>query len=419
VLVGFALLITSTFVSGNEVIGPLLPPLDPLPETAAVRVPFSDDGDFWTAARGGAFWLKLRYRFEEVDQAGIAKRAHASTLRTVLGYETASWKGFTGLIELEDIREIGDDAYNNTLNGVMRPVVVDPEGGELNRAQINYELNEHGTVMAGRQRIKLDNDRFIGNVGWRQNEQTFDALAVEQAWEDGPRLFLAYVDNVNRIFGEASPAGNAPMQSILFNVGMQVTEWLDAVAYFYELDYNGANTLSTSTVGLRLTGSQAIGDENELLYAVEYADQSDTGDNPATVDVGYSLIELGAKLSDITVKVGNEVLEGSATGPSFMTPLATLHAHNGWADKFLMTPPGGLNDTFVSVGGTAGDVGLRLVYHMFEADTAGGDYGDEIDLLATYPLDNGQAVGLKFADYSADGFATDTQKIWFWWTVGV
>jgi hypothetical protein len=34
-------------------------------------------------------------------------------------------------------------------------------------------------LKAGRQRIKLDDDRWVGNVGWRQNEQTYDAARLQ------------------------------------------------------------------------------------------------------------------------------------------------------------------------------------------------------------------------------------------------
>ena len=57
-------------------------------------------------------------------------------------------------------------------------VVADPENIELNRLQLQYK-GKAVTVTVGRQRINLDDQRFVGAVGWRQNEQTFDAARIE------------------------------------------------------------------------------------------------------------------------------------------------------------------------------------------------------------------------------------------------
>ena len=61
-------------------------------------------------------------------------------------------------------------------------------------------------------------------------------------------------------------------------------------------------------------------------------------------------------------KAGYEVLEGAPTGGlAFVTPLATLHKFQGWADKFLATPASGIEDAYIAVFGNAlGFLGLLL-----------------------------------------------------------
>ena len=39
-------------------------------------------------------------------------------------------------------------------------------------------------------------------------------------------------------------------------------------------------------------------------------------------------------------------------------------------------------------------------------------YGTEWDVMATKPVTPNLSLALKYADYQADTFATDTQKIW-------
>ena len=54
----------------------------------------------------------------------------------------------------------------------------DPETTELNQAYLSFRGGE--TILsAGRQRLVLDNARFVGEGAWRQNQQTFDALTAQ------------------------------------------------------------------------------------------------------------------------------------------------------------------------------------------------------------------------------------------------
>src|SRR3546814_3293516 len=64
---------------------------------------------------------------------------------------------------------------------------------------------------------------------------------------------------------------------------------------------------------------------------------------------------------------------------AFQTPLATLHAFNGWADRFLSTPGNGLEDIYVGVGGKHGQWNWQALWHDFSADRGGADYGTELD----------------------------------------
>jgi hypothetical protein len=101
----------------------------------------------------------------------------------------------------------------------------------------------------------------------------------------------------------------------------------------------------------------------------------------------------------------------------FSTPLATLHKFDGWADKFLTTPPNGLERRYVTLGYTKKGLGVldtvsaTAVYHQIDSNRLNIDYGSEVDLQlqAKYQRFN---FLLKYADYNADRFATDTHKYW-------
>ncbi len=148
----------------------------------------------------GRPYIDARYRFEAVDQDEFTENAGASTLRTKIGFETKSYKGFSALLEGENVTTIGRQKFNDTVNGRTQfPVVADPEITELNQGYINYDGIFDTAFRIGRQRIRLDNQRFIGTVTFRQNEQTFDAVRITNKSLDSTTARYFYVDNVNRV----------------------------------------------------------------------------------------------------------------------------------------------------------------------------------------------------------------------------
>jgi len=415
-------------LAGAIALGPLaLPTLanDGATEAAATLNAMQEEewsaGEFRDALTGGNMWVKLRYRFETVDQQGFAEDAYSSTLQTLFGYETGEYKNFRGLLEIRNLSVLGDpDSYNSTLNGVTsRPVVADAEATDVNQVFLGYTGVADTDLRVGRRRIKLDNDRFVGNVGWRQNEQTFDGFSAEYAGDSDFGLFYSYVQNVNRIFSDNSPVGNARMDTHLINASYDFEDYGKLVAYGYLLDYTYTPTSSTSSIGVRMSGKPAF-DNWSLSYEAEYAKQKDYGDNPNNVDADYMLGSLGYHRSGWTLKGGYEVLGGSGgTGDSFQTPLATLHSFNGWADMFLVTPDAGLRDAYGQLGWSYGDGGFALIFHDFSPDSGNGEYGQELDVLWTHKVNKDLNVGVKYADYNADDAAVgaqapDTKKGWIW-----
>ena len=371
-------------------------------------------GTLAEAITGGKAGLDLRYRYEMVDQTGMTEDATASTLRTRLNYATGDYNDFSAFLEFDDVTALGDIEYNDAAalptSQTSYPVVADPEGTEVNQAKIIYKGMEETVVTLGRQRIIFDNARFIGNVGWRQNEQTYDAFSVANTSLADTTIVYGYVTNVNRIFGEASSKGDIDTKTHLVNVAYSGIDAVKITGYGYFLESVDTPTDSSATLGLRFAGGTDVSEGVKALYTLEFATQGDYKDGASTIDADYSLIELGAKVSGVTAKIGFETLSGDGTY-AFTTPLATAHAFNGWADKFLATPLNGLVDTYVSIGGKVSGIKLVGVYHDFSSDNGSTDYGTELDLLAAKKFGNYTAL-LKYASYSADNHVTDTDKIW-------
>ena len=357
----------------------------------------------------------VRARLETVEQTGIADDATALTYRLRAGFETGAFRGSKLLVEFDHIDDLVDD-FNSTINGkTMYPVVADPNATELNRLQLTNTSFPDTKITLGRQRIILDNARFVGNVGWRQNEQTYDALRVENSSFGELKIDISYIDQINRIFGDESPVGRWDSESFLINLS-HPTPIGTVTGFAYLLDIEDGSIFSSETYGVRLTGKREVG-SGSLAYSASVATQGDYADSPVSYEADYLQAEGIYSYKDVNFGVGYERLGGDDMR-GFQTPLATLHAFQGWTDKFLATPAAGVEDIYAKAGYKIGDAGflkglnVNAFYHDLSADIGGSDYGSEFGLVAAASIDKVKLT-FKYADYNADGFATDTTKFWF------
>jgi len=346
--------------------------------------------------------LSLRYRYEYVDADDGSREAKASTLKTRLTFKTQSYKNTSATLEFDNNSVVLEDSYNDGTGG-EEAVVKDPTYTEINQAYLDYSAPENTLIRYGRQRVLLDNQRFIGGVGWRQNEQTYDALAIVNSSLPDTTLLFANVYNVNTITG-----GNVDGDDHqLYNINNQSIEGLSLSAYFYDLKY------ISDTYGLRADGRLDINDDMTVIYAAEFAAQST--DTAMDYDTSYINLEGGLSLANITAKLGYELLGSDDGSAGFSTPLGTNHKFNGWADKFLKTPEKGLEDKYLSLSSKMLGPKITLTYHQFDSDEGSIDFGSEIDIAVTQKFTKNYSGTFKLADFNqgdSAGGKSDTSKVW-------
>jgi hypothetical protein len=358
--------------------------------------------------------LDLRLRSESVSQDGVAERAEALTLRGRVGVESGKvWS--SALLAEGEFLWPWVSRYDSTVNANRRyPIVADPEDHKLNRLQLTNTTLPGTTLVVGRQRIVLDDQRFLANVGWRQHEQTYDALRVTSKLSSALTLDVAWIDQVNRVFGTDSPVGRYHGDSYATNVSYHMPAGT-LTAFSYLLDFREAPTESSATHGLRFAGSHSVQDI-KLGYSASFAHQTDRGRNPLDYGASYSALELSGAVREFTLTAGVERLEGTGV-KGFTTPLATLHKFQGWADKFLTTPPDGVVDQYANLGWTTKRVApldsfaALVSIHRFDAQRTSVNYGSEADLQLEGQYGRVRAT-LKYAGYDSTHFATDTTKYW-------
>lgn len=366
----------------------------------------------------------MRLRYEHVDQEGLPDEADALTYRIRAGAEL-KWSDWSLLAEGEGTAALVEQ-YDSGLNGKTQyPIVADPENIELNRLQLQYRGLKKSVFTLGRQRINIEDQRFVGSVGWRQNEQTFDAARIEYGDAKGLQLDVTYSWSARTIWGVDGTG--VRQQAIsgdnLFALASYPTPAGKLSAFAFLVDQDEADVqsyrLSSQSYGVRLTGSQPLSKTARLTYALSYAHQSDYHRNPNDYSASYWLVDAGLEFGGFKLGAGFEGLgadEGLAF-TSFQTPLATLHKFQGWADKFLTTPPNGIHDYYASAGyGWKKPLGLdsinaAIVYHRFDSDRLDLHYGNEWDAQLTARKGRWGATA-KVAAYDADEFATDTTKFW-------
>ncbi|MDT4291824.1 alginate export family protein [Methylomonas sp. MO1] len=400
-----------------------------LPAAADITKEVEDALNFYHYGSNGAVKMDLNYRWENVDKDNSVRKpanmggqpvetANANTVRLRLGFLTPVFHDFQGYAEYEGLyaAQADYDRGGTTSNRDRNyAVIADPARNELNQFWISYKGIADTLIKVGRQRIKLDDDRFIGNVGWRQMEMTYDSILITHNNQTlfGLTANVGYIDHIQNIFGETHSI-NAPF----LNLNYKINDWGNLIGYGYWLDYreraNYAN--SSQTYGLRFDGkSPQFFDTVNAIYTAEWSKQSDYGDNPNHYQADRINLMAGASAYNLTVSGAVEQLNGYGAGRTFQTPLGTNHAFQGWADLFLTTPANGIRDVFATASYKAMNDSLIItgVYHDFKDDTGKIEYGKEWDFQAVKKFGKHYSLLAKYANFNSDNPAfPDTQVIW-------
>jgi hypothetical protein len=393
---------------------------------------------------GSSVKVNVRTRYESVSWDGY-EDADALTARTRLTYQSGAWNGFAVTAEMDNVTALDNKVDYATwgadpimVNGKKAAPIFDPEGTDLNQILLSYSTFNNN-VKYGRQRIVLDNSRFIGNVGWRQNEQTYDGVSFTNKSIRYTNIFVAHITNVNRIFGNEIPIqGDYKQDTNLFNVSYTGFEAGKLVGYAYLIDNlddatligtsgNKSLAISSDTYGVRWSSTA----NPAFMYTLEYAQQKGAGSNPMDYTANYYLAEASTTLGRFVPQIGYEVLGSDGGMKGFSTPFATLHIFNGWADRFLATPKEGIKDMYASLTTTVAGVTLVAAFHDYNPDAkvASGtlkgktiDYGTEWNLSASKKF-GAVVYTAKYAAFDNSGdwkatvgkttLASDTSKFWF------
>jgi len=415
---------------------------------------------FLDSIKEGKQMTNFRLRYENVNQEAFKANGkkldtgEAFTLRSLIGWQTAPYKNFSIGAQITDVHEFNDNfndrryntpEHNNgtasaSADKAQYPNIVDPGFTDINQLFVDWTGIKNTKVRLGRQQLNLDNVRFIGDIGFRQNMQVFDGASVLNKSIPDVELFAAHFDNVRQITTK-DRRGNIEV----LNAKYRISPSESVVGYGYLVDVenlaqNGGNPnsvgtaaqggnglggsadipasgsnfqpsktdASSKTFGLRLDGVRPINPDWKVLYTAEYAKQTDYRGGSSLIDAYYFKLGGGAAYGAWSVRLDHEKLSSNDGKYAFQTPLGTNHLFQGWADQFLVTPRQGIEDTFVTVAGAIDKVKLYAEYHLFKSDEKyqsmngkfGDQYGTEFDVSATYPLNNNLLGKVEYANFN-------------------
>ncbi|MEO1323401.1 MAG: alginate export family protein [Pseudomonadota bacterium] len=360
-----------------------------------------------------------RLRYDFIDQDSLPETATALTLSARVSAEWSPNEWLSGLIEVEGVGALIDDYTDLPTPTLAKPLIPDPEHFDINRLQIQAELNDRTFITLGRQNLRIDDQRFLGMAPFRQNTRSYDAIRFSTRTRDSHTLQAGYIVKVNRPLGNRTSIGEFESDSWFATANLQTP--IGRVGVFHYaldletgLDANRNRSLSSQTSGVRFDGRYHRTDL-KFDFEAAYAHQEDYGDNPLSYSADYYLLDIKTFFGNLETKLRYEIL-GAGGAQAFQTPLASLHKFQGEADVFLSTPIDGIADTSLTLkynGGRIGplkDVTPALKLHRFEAERGGATYGHEIDLVVQSKLAD-LKVKVSLADYRADAFSSDRQRV--------
>ena len=405
---------------------------------------------FMSSVKEGKNLTSFRLRYENVSQDGNApvltparplEDAHAFTLRSLIGWQTAPYQNFSFGAQLIDVSKLNDN-FNDSTNGTLINAasnqpdklqyakVVDPDYTGVNQLFVDWTGIKNTKFRLGRQNINLDNVRFIGDIGFRQVMQVFDGASVLNKSIPDTEVYLAHFEAVRQINTKLRTKGALEVANIRYRISG--TEFLVGYGYLSSFEdlglgnaWFGAGSLNNpgklnvnadqgnKTFGLRLDGIHAFNPNFRALYTAEYAKQTDYSGGDSRIDADYYKIGGGLGFDNLNVRVDQELLGSNDSKYAFQTPFGTNHLFQGWVDKFLATPKEGIRDTFVTATYRYDDFLFFADYHVFKADdnfytvgsgTAknGNQYGKEWNVAATYNYSKNIMAKIEYGKYSED-----------------
>jgi hypothetical protein len=371
---------------------------------------------------GGDAWLQVRPRWNHIEESDKPETTYGGTARLVAGWRSAPWMGLRATLEGIHANHWGDKQFNDDPANIPvspYPLLPDPRHTGVNRAYLEYAGVEGLVARAGRQRVSLDNGRWVSDNDFRQVPQLFDGVTVEYHGLAGARITTGYYSRIRSTSGNTDEA-----RLTVLNAAWNPAPGhaLGAFAYFHDqpgtAPFTGFQDESYRVYGARAEGVAARWGAVELPYVVEIARQRPHAGGDARIDARYWRAGAGLSTERWTVRADYEV-RGSNDGLyGLQIPLTDFYAFNGWTLKWFTNAREGLHDGWITGRWAAGPLTFHVEAHRFESDFGDLDFGRELDAGLTWEILPNAVLRLQHARYDSgsDRAYADIRKTWLTFT---
>ena len=371
----------------------------------------------WSARTTSADFA-VRARAESVELDG--REALAATLKLRGTFKHNLTDSLAATLQIDHVESSLEHRHSDGVTLRSDPVIADPEGTEINQAHVRLDSG-NTRITLGRQIITLGDHRFIGDVAFRQNDQTFDALQVNHKTLGGIELSYAYANKVHRIFGDRAgrrlsrsdlrftalggvrPAGQLGEHDIdahFVSAKTDVFDYITATTFAHSVHNRDASGLSHRTVGASAEFRYKTGRTKwQGSLTAAHQERQDVIGRPR---VRFYRWELGAEVRPWLLSV-RRARFGTSNGQAFQTPFATLHKFQGWTDQFLITPGEGLIDTSVRFMWRKRPFVVDFRFHDFDTVRRNRPIGSEWNADLIYAPNREHELKLRYAHFRSSG----------------
>jgi hypothetical protein len=362
--------------------------------------------------------MDFRLRYTNIEQGNKPLKADVTTLRFAPGVEVKLSPELTLKLELIHTDFIGPRRFNDATKNVPSPypVLPDPRYTGHNQATLTWTPTADLQFIAGRQAVKIGNERHISNDNFRQIPQLFDGLLTHWTPFNNGTLLAGYFPQMRSRLGSEEQAKLGVFELAL-NPAKDLSTTLYAFRHQPEASLGNyfqyhVKDISNLTLGGTVDYSLALGPVRTMLNA-EYARQTAIAGGSPEVAANYYRVGAGASLADWTVRADHENRASNAGRYGFQTVLSDYYAYNGNSLVFYAVPVDGLRDTWATLRYERGPFSMLHEYHWFRSDFGGKKYGRELDLNFTYNWTKQWYSRAQWAHYmKQDAGHVDVDKVW-------
>jgi len=323
-------------------------------------------------------------------------------VRVVAGFRTAPVDGVRFVLEGIHANQI-DPHFND--DGALfatspYPLLPDPRYTGVNQAYVEHSGIEGLRVRAGRQIVRMDNQRWVSDNDFRQTPQLFDGVGAWYEALPGTELYAGYFGRVRETSGTTES-----LKLTLLHAAWNPAPGhsLAAYGYFHDQAQNGAFTgfadSSYRVIGVRAEGAIAGAGGIDFPYIAEYAVQRPFAGGNSLIRAPYWRAGGGIAWRRSVLRFDYEVKGSNGGYYGVQMPLTDFYAFNGWTLHFFNTPRRGLRDGWVTVRQGLHGFTFYTEAHRFRTDFGGIDQGRELDAGITYDWNERLTLRLQHARY--------------------